>query len=329
MTEPDLETIDRFRTDLLAVFPETAGGARLGLAVSGGPDSMALLVLAHAAFPDQIAAATVDHALRADSAGEAVMVATECAALGIPHATLLPDDPIAGASIQSRAREARYDLLGRWAGEAGMDALLTAHHIDDQAETFLMRAARGAGLSGLSAIRARQPLGSLALVRPLLEWRRAELRAIVRRAALPFVDDPSNADDRYDRTRFRRLLEDNPWLDPTRIARAAAHIAEADAAIRQTHDWLWQARSVSAPAGEVKIDVSEFPRELRRRVAREAIELVRQAHRITKPPFSEARNIEPLLDALEAGKRATLGGVIASLDGSAWRFRKAPPRRNH
>ncbi|CAN5527163.1 hypothetical protein BH09PSE4_BH09PSE4_00780 [soil metagenome] len=325
---PDGPTVERFRADLLRLLPE-AGTAPIGLAVSGGPDSMAMLVLAHAAFPGTLAVATVDHALRADSAREAVMVAGECAKIGIPHTILLPEDPIAGASLQARAREARYDLLEHWAVGAGVAALLTAHHADDQAETFLMRAARGSGLPGRAAIRARQALGGIALVRPLLDWRRAELRAIVRRAGVPFVDDPANADDRYDRTRFRRLLEANEWLDPPRIARAAGHLAEADDGMRQMHDWLWQARAQIAPQGEVRIDVSEFPRELRRRVAREAIEIVRRANRITLPPFSDSRNIEPMLDALAEGRRATVGGVIASVDGSAWRFRRAPPRRNH
>lgn len=321
--EPGAE-VDRFAADLARVAGDTG---RVALAVSGGPDSMALLLLAAAARPGEIVAATVDHRLRPEGADEAAAVARECAALGVPHATLTPDEPIASASLQARAREARYALLARWAQAQGVIALATAHHADDQAETFLMRAARGSGLSGLAGIRARVEIAGMRVVRPLLEWRRAELRAVVRRAGVAFVDDPANADPRHDRTRFRQLLEQHEWLGVPQLAASAAQLAEVDADVRAAADWLWAERAVEE-AGAVVLSVAGLPRELRRRLARLAVTAVRAAHRIAEPSWTEAAGIEPLLDALERGSGSTQAGVRASAKGDVWQFRPAPLRRS-
>jgi len=330
VSAPDAALTDRFRADLSALLGRApAPGERLALAVSGGPDSMALLVLAHAAFPGAVTAATVDHRLRPENADEARMVADYCASLGIAHATLASPDAIEGASIQAQARAMRYALLSDWAEARGAVALLTAHHADDQAETFLMRAARGSGLAGLAGVRAARMEGAVLLLRPLLEWRRAELRAIVRRAEAPFIDDPANQDPRHDRTRFRRLIEANEWLDPPNLARAAAHLAEVEAEILATIDALWGVRLRSAGPGECAIDVSGLPRELRRRLARRAIGLVRQAHGITRPSWSDGANVEHLLDGLAEGRRITQAGILVLPKGGVWRFREAPPRRSH
>jgi tRNA(Ile)-lysidine synthase len=315
---------DRF----LAAVEKAAGGpvGTLGLAVSGGADSMALLLLAHAALPGRIRVATVDHRLRDGSEQDAALVAATCAKLGVPHATLTPETPIVGASIQAQAREARYMLLAGWAGSAGVNAVATAHQADDQAETFLMRASRGSGLAGLAGIRARTEINGVAIVRPLLDWRRAELRAIVRRAGADFVDDPANADPRHDRTRFRQLLGREEWLDAPNLAASARHLAEADDDVRAMTDWLWRER-VETEGEECRIAVAGLPRELRRRLVRRAIGYVRQGAAIAAPAWSDAAGIEPLLDALAAGRGATRAGVQAVVRGAEWRFRPAPPRR--
>lgn len=315
---------DRFAADLARAGGDPA--APLALAVSGGADSMAMLALAAEAMPGLVLAATVDHGLRADAAAEAAMVAETCAALDVRHATLRPTTPIAGASIQAQARTARYDLLAGWAQAAGAAQLATGHHADDQAETFLMRAARGCGLSGLAGVRPVTQIAGIRVVRPLLDWRRAELRAIVRRRELAFVDDPSNADDRHDRTRYRRLLHDHEWLDAAGIARSGTYLAEADADMRAVVDWLWRARAVVAE-GEAWVDVTDLPREVCRRLARRAIGEVRDAIGVTRPDWSEGANIESLLDALTDGRRATQAGIVASVRAGRWRFRVAPPRR--
>ena len=134
MSALDRAAVERFGGDLAHVL----GGAvppdaPIALAVSGGPDSMAMLALAAAAFPGQVHAATVDHRLRAAAAAEARMVAAWCANAGVPHTTLVVAEPIGSGSVQARARAVRYELLLRWAAEIGASCLATAHHADDQA----------------------------------------------------------------------------------------------------------------------------------------------------------------------------------------------------
>lgn len=321
MTEPD-----RFLADLTRVAGTIP--APLLLAVSGGPDSMAMLVLAAEALPGGIAAATVDHGLRPEAADEAAMVAERCATLGVPHATLTGAMPAEGASLQARARTLRYALLAAHARATGAQAIATAHHADDQAETFLMRAARGSGLSGLAGVRTHVVIDGATIVRPLLDWRRAELRAIARRAEMPFVEDPANTDDRHDRTRFRRLLDANEWLDPPRLARSAAALAEADADLRAVADWIWAARAATLDGAVVTLAIDGLPRGLLRVLARRAIVAVREPGGITSPEWSESANVEPLLDALAQGRRATQAGVVAGMRRGVWRFRPAPPRQS-
>ncbi|PAX08117.1 tRNA lysidine(34) synthetase TilS [Sphingomonas lenta] len=323
MTDPDAA---RFLSDLTRALGRAPAGV-IGLAVSGGPDSMAMLALAHEALDGRVAAATVNHGLRPEADEEAALVAARCAELGVPHATLRPEEPITGGSVQAQARERRYTLLGRWAAAQGAEAVATAHHADDQAETFLMRAARGSGLSGLAGVRARAVIAGVTVVRPLLDWRRAELRAIARRREMPFVDDPSNQDLRYDRARARKLLDEHEWLGPANIARSAAYLAEADGDLRATVDWLWAARA-TVTGDDVRVDAAELPREVRRRLARRAVAVVREAAGIAEPEFTDATNVEALLDGLEGGKRVTQSGVLASVRDGRWRLRPAPPRKS-
>jgi tRNA(Ile)-lysidine synthase len=150
---PDQSQTDRFAHDLDGLI---APGARLGVAVSGGPDSLALLLLAATARPALVEAATIDHGFRAEGRDEAEMVAGVCERLGVPHAILTarwPETPT--SAIQERARHERYRLLGYWAEERGLAALATAHHADDQAETVVMRFARGSGVRGLAGMRPK------------------------------------------------------------------------------------------------------------------------------------------------------------------------------
>lgn len=340
----DPALVERFRVDLARVSGRAlAAEDTLALAVSGGPDSMAMLALAAAAFPAQVIAATVDHGLRPESADEADMVARYCARLSVRHATLpITVPPGASGNLHAWARHERYRLLEGWSVAQQAMWLATAHHADDQAETFLMRAARGSGVAGLAAVRASRavdvPLsvqphgengqyGALTLLRPLLGWRRSDLRAVATAADLPFVDDPGNTEERFERARVRRWLEAADGIDPLKIARAAAHVAEAEADLAAVSRWLWSQRALPSTPHDARFDVAGLPREVRRRLARIAIETVRMVNG-PSGEWNVSANIEALLDALEAGKGATQAGVMASASGTIWHFREAPARRS-
>nr|WP_241735742.1 tRNA lysidine(34) synthetase TilS [Aquisalinus flavus] len=210
-------------------------GERLAVAVSGGADSMALLwAVAQAVPKDCILALTVDHGLRAGSAGEAAMVAEWCMAQGIAHETLqwTGDKPVTG--IQAAARAMRYGLLARACNEKGVRVLMTAHHADDQAETVFARLARGSGVDGLAAMPRERLIAAGAglpvrLLRPLLSWRRSALRGIAAANGLPVADDPSNDDPAYERVRRRAFLAATgvqDFLGVDALNRMAASLAD-------------------------------------------------------------------------------------------------------
>jgi tRNA(Ile)-lysidine synthase len=308
--------VERFRSDWVA-----AGGEapeRLGLAVSGGPDSLALLLLACAAWPDRVAAATVDHGIRAEAAAEAVHVAAICRMLGCPHAVLGADVTTSGKGLQAAAREARYAALARWAGEQGLAFLATGHHADDQAETLVMRLMRGSGLAGLSGIRASRREGALTIVRPLLGWSKSELVHIVAEAGFEPVDDPSNGDERFDRTRARRLVAEAE-IDTAALARSAGALGEAEEAIEWATSLIYAAR-VSAEADALSFSPRGIPREMLRRLV---VRVLAQIAEGAEPRGEEVMN---LLAALSAGRAATLSGVKGE-GGETWRFTRAPARR--
>nr|WP_295374729.1 tRNA lysidine(34) synthetase TilS [uncultured Sphingosinicella sp.] len=319
---PDL--VARFRRDVEMLAPEPAPAPnRLALAVSGGPDSLALLLLAHAAFPGRIEAATVDHGLRKESTLEALHVEDICARLGCPHSILevkVPDTP---AGLQAEARRARYAALSAWAQKRGLGLLATAHHADDQAETLLMRVQRGSGVAGLAGIRPVRPEGALLLIRPLLGWTKSELVHIVASAGIEAVEDPSNHDPRFDRAATRRFLRDNPQFEASRLARTAAATREANDALDWAADQLAEDR-ITAQGGEWRIDASALPRELKRRLLLRAIAIVREAHCL--PEWTGGEDVEGLLTALEAGETATRADLLAR-GGPVWQLRLAPPRR--
>lgn len=311
------EAVDRFAADLDMLVP---ADSRIGVAVSGGPDSLALLLLADAARPGRIEAATVDHNLRPESAGEAAMVAGLCGKLGVPHRTLLADWPEAPATnIQAAARAMRYRLLNEWAIELGLSAVATAHHADDQAETLLMRLLRGSGVGGLGATRKKRALSEgVLLVRPLLSWRKSDLEALVATTGLSPVDDPSNRDLRHDRSRIRMLLQSADWLDPARLAVSASAIRDADEAI----DWALAPliESHIRRSGEaLTIDPDDLPRELKRRLLLAAF-----AELAASPP--RGPDLMRAIEALEAGETVSLSGLKLE-GGTTWRLTLAPPRR--
>jgi tRNA(Ile)-lysidine synthase len=315
--------LDRFTRDLA---PLVAPDRTIGLAVSGGPDSLALLLLAAEARPLRVEAATVDHALRSESRAEAEMVAKVCDRLGVPHRILTANwDERPETAIQERARAMRYRLLGEWARERRINTLLTAHHLDDQAETFLMRLARGAGVRGLAGMRrvSRAPGGGIAVVRPLLGWSHLELEAVCSAAGLEAIEDASNEDHRFERVRIRKALGEADWLDSAAVAQSASHLAEADGALHWATDLEWE-RGVSRVGGQIVYRPSDAPREIRRRIIRRALLTLATEGRAAE---LRGRELDQVLAALRSGGRVTLRGVLC-IGGPEWRFAKAPARRS-
>ena len=218
----------RSRLDPLLASVGVANGP-IALAVSGGGDSMAMLVLAHAAYPGQVHAFTVDHGLRAESACEADQVRSWCYALGIRHSVLKWQSAKPATRVQERARHARYALLAAAAVGLGNQSsaapLLTAHTLEDQAETFLLRLAHHSDLAGLAGMRAATEIDSVPpvpLLRPLLDVSRQQLRLVLKSQGQQWLEDPSNDNPSFERVRVRRLIPGLAAADVRAVALAQA-----------------------------------------------------------------------------------------------------------
>ena len=279
---------------------------RLGLAVSGGGDSMAMLHLCAGwarVWGVDLSVVTVDHGLRPESAAEARLVADEAAGLGLGHVTL--DWAWDGqGNLADAARRGRRAAIGAWAHGR---TVLMAHTRDDQAETLLLRLARGSGVDGLAAMAPLTQVGDWGLLRPLLDVGRAELRHYLSVLRIPYVDDPSNADEASARVRMRGLIG-REGLSTERLAGTAAAMARASVALEA------RARDVAA---RVRRPVSDgclaFDRdglaaveaETRLRLLATAIRLVGGG---LYPPRLSA--LEELAERTASGGAATLQGAI-------------------
>jgi tRNA(Ile)-lysidine synthase len=292
-----------------------AAGAQLAIAVSGGPDSFGLLAMAAAACPGRITVLTVDHGLRAEAAAEAALVAAACSTQGVPHHVLLWAGPKPDANVQAEARAARYRLMGAWCAAHRVPYLLTAHHAEDQAETLLMRLARGSGVAGLSGIRRRRPLADgVTLVRPVLGLRRAQLAAAAKAAGFSPLDDPSNTNPRHDRTNVRALLAREPrLLPPAALARSAEMLAEAEATLEWVTARAFASRASITDAG-LTLDLAGLPPALQNRLLAQAL-----AHFGVDPRGSAVAR-------LLARGGGTLAGIRVR-SGALWSLAKAASRR--
>jgi len=284
--------------------PET-----LGVAVSGGSDSVALLILLHdwsQSGGPRLHAVSVDHGLRPESAGEAEDVAKLCASLGIPHKTLHWQWDGTG-NLPDQARRGRYEAMAEWATDKGIHDIALGHTQDDLAETFLMRLSRGAGLDGLSAMAARRQVKGVTLHRPMLSIPRLALRDVLTKRAIPWADDPSNDDPAYDRTLARRALSVLAPLGITSpgLANVAQNLREARDALGQVAVRL-ASDIVSFDAGDIlmtRAALLEQPSELQRRLVQGALQWVGNDG---YPPRGPA--LMRALNAVQAGEACTLHG---------------------
>ncbi len=294
-------------------------GASRGLlvAVSGGPDSLALLALAadwsQGADRPPVFAATFDHGFRTASRAEAEACARIAQELGLAHAILDWTGAKPATRIQEEARDARYDALVAHARALGADTLLTAHHADDQAETILFRLMRGSSIGGLAGMKPRRDLCGVAHVRPLLHLRKADLVAFCEARGLPFVTDPSNTDPRFARTGLRALapLLEEAGMGPDAFARLAGRAARAEEALAAAAAELASQAVNAREAGRTRLAgdlLARAPAELAIRV------IMAEIARIGRLPRLEQAEpiVERLRTALAAKEpfRATLGGAL-------------------
>lgn len=280
---------------------------RLGLAVSGGSDSMALLHLARAWAGDRVhlQVATVDHHLRDGSAQEAAMVATTAQALGLAHETLHWQGWTGQGNLQDAARQARQRLLADWSSRVGLDAVALGHTQDDQAETFLLRLARGSGVDGLAGMQARFEAAGTLWLRPLLGLRRADLRDWLRANGIAWADDPSNDNPDFDRVKARKLQDMLAplGLTPDRLVETAQRMRAARTVLDLAADAA-QARLRRDDHGDIVFDAAgldALPDDTRTRIVARAL------CEIASHPYRP--RLKTLRAALDAS-RTTLHGCL-------------------
>jgi tRNA(Ile)-lysidine synthase len=327
--------------ELTALFHDLETLPALLLAVSGGPDSTALMWLA-ARWRDslkvkpKLVAVTVDHGLRPEAKAEAEAVAKLARKLKITHRTVRWTGKKPATGLQQAARAARYRLLAQAARKAGAAHILTAHTLDDQAETVLIRMSRGSGLTGLAAMARVSALpieGEIALVRPLLDMPKARLIATLRAAQVPFAEDRSNRDPRFTRARLRVLMPElaQEGMDARRLALLAQRLKRADAAIEAEVERAAADVAVKAPPGRIAFDalgLARLPDEIALRLLGRAIAKVGSEGPV------ELAKLEALKAALDTSQksgnarfRRSLAGAIVTLAGPRIVVERAPPRR--
>jgi tRNA(Ile)-lysidine synthase len=325
--------------DAKTLFADWKAAPALVLAVSGGPDSIALMWLAARwrralSQGPELIAVTVDHGLRPEAAREARDVKRLAQRLDLPHRTLRWTGAKPKTGLPAAAREARYRLLAQAARASGATHILTAHTRDDQAETLLMRMLRGSGIAGLAAMARVSERDGVWLARPLLDISKSQLIATLNKAKVGFADDSSNRDTSFTRPRLRAIM---PVLaeeggNARNLARLAARLARANAAVEVLADGAERYLALTdRDAARPGFDAAAFvamPEEIRLRLLKRAID------RVGHEGPAELGKVEALLGVLDravAGGRPklkqTLAGAIISLIGRRIRIEPAPPRR--
>jgi tRNA(Ile)-lysidine synthase len=345
-----------------ALFADLVAEPALVLAISGGPDSTALLYLmarwcAVRQPAPHLLAVSIDHGLRPEARHEAAAVKRLAEKLGVEHRTMRWTGAKPSTGIQEAARVARYRLLRTAAHRAKARCVLTAHTLDDQAETVLFRMARGSGLTGIRGMARSVPIDKLAngfgqptdaardaeganwakhvvLVRPLLEVPKGRLIVTLQKAGLFYAEDPSNVDPRFARSRLRKLMPAlaDEGLTAQCLVRLARRVRRSEAAHEAVVDWAVKRLGLAADTRRVELnsaDWREFPAEIALRLLGRAIGTIG-----TEGPV-EFGKLEALGEALEAAVagglprfRRTLAGAMVSLQKNCIVIDQAPARRS-
>ena len=317
MTALSADPAARIHAALDRLAGDTSG---IGLAVSGGGDSIAMMHIARDwAAGRKIMVATVDHGLRDGSAAEARQVHRWATALGLPHATLLWQRETEAGNLMAQARDARLRLLSAWAQRNGLAAVALGHTADDQAETLMMRLGRGSGIDGLAAMAEWRDAFGTRWLRPMMHVGRAELRDWLRQRQIDWFDDPSNENQDFDRVRIRKAIA-AMGLDVTALARAANHIGEARDAL--SHYASLASKDAVISRGRLILSRHAFtnaPPEIRRRL------IVASCRWVTGADYPPRRNtILHALNAINAGSRVTLDGTIIEPSADSIRVAREP-----
>lgn len=309
---------------LAAALAPIADRRAIGLAVSGGADSLALMVLVRRwlrdlSAPPRVFVYSVDHGLRREAQAEVAMVVREAERLGFPARGLAWTDPKPASGVQEAARIARYRLIGQAMAADGAEILLTAHHINDQAETVLMRLAHGSGLDGLSGMQPFSMVEGVPIFRPLLAVDPKVLRAVVEAEGLTPAEDPSNADPHYERVRWRRALPAlaELGLDADALFRFSERAAQAEEALSVTARISFEEIVRLDGFGAAEIDADQFaavPKAIADRILARVLRVVGGQQ---KPRALSV--VERLREALVAGDvsktRTVLGCVVRNASG--------------
>jgi len=307
----------KFSENMCVMAPKLSGH-KIGLAVSGGGDSMALLYLMDewaSQNQQKLYVATVDHGLRKESASEAKIVETECKKLNIECKILKWNGWNKVGNLLDAARNARNELIGEWADELRLNSVATGHTADDQAETFLLRLARGSGVDGLSGMAPFGYKKAMLWFRPILAYRRSDLRAFLSYKGIKWVDDPSNENTRFERIKMRQAqnMLDNLGLTVDRLVETADKMATARSALELlTKECAENVTSLTI-LGTVKLDVKAFsllPLELRYRLFAHVLKWVSGSK--YRPRFN---SLIKSSNRLSIGKDHTLMGCHIISDG--------------
>ena len=317
-------TAAEFSTYLRAACPDIEQQHKIAVAVSGGPDSLALLWLLAETKKFQLHALTVDHGLRAASSAEAKTVAHMVSEWpGVTHKTLVWRGRKPTTRISEAARAARYRLMAAYCKKQGITHLFVAHHQDDQAETFLLRLAAGSGLDGLAGMRPQQAMGDIVLVRPLLNVPRARLQATLRTAKIKWINDPTNKNEAYARPRLRaaQKILAREGLTPERLATTAARLARGRAVIEALADDQWNQLAVTENAVTVPLaQWNNWPEDIRiRLLARAVAHVGAKSARLEQIEMLEQR-LRPETNTI----RATLAGCLVTRGAKNLTIRPEP-----
>lgn len=319
--------------NLDSLFAPIATATTVALAVSGGPDSLALMLLARDWVRETngptLVVYSVDHRLRSEAADEAAMVMREAARLGLRARTLIWDDEKPETGVQAAARKVRYGLMAAAMEEDGAEHLLTAHHLGDQAETVLMRLAHGSGIEGLRGIDAFATIAGARIFRPLLGVDPEILLEVVQGAGIKPAYDPSNRDRHYERVRWRQMMPAlaELGLDLTRLQAFARRMADADRLIEADAD---AALGALVYRNETQAELPHaglagLPRAVGVRLL---VKLLRLVGGERKPHALGA--VESLFDRLMARgalKPSTLHGCVVASDGVLVSIAPEPARK--